>query len=93
MRGGAVNVPLMAGKTVKLTIPAGARTGQQFRLRGKGMPVLRARKFGDLYVQIEVETPTGLTRDQKKHFEAFADSLDAGNYPDMADFNARAKKS
>ena len=93
VRGGAVNVPLMAGKTVKLTIPAGARSGQQFRLRGKGMPVLRARKFGDLYVQIEVETPTGLTRDQKKHFEAFADSLDAGNYPDMADFNARAKKS
>ena len=93
VRGGAVNVPLMAGKTVKLTIPAGARTGQQFRLRGKGMPVLRARKFGDLYVQIEVETPTGLTREQKKHFEAFADSLDAGNYPDMADFNARAKKS
>ena len=93
VRGGAVNVPLMAGKTVKVTIPAGARTGQQFRLRGKGMPVLRARKFGDLYVQIEVETPTGLTRDQKKHFEAFADSLDAGNYPDMADFNARAKKS
>ena len=93
VRGGTVNVPLMAGKTVKLTIPAGARTGQQFRLRGKGMPVLRARKFGDLYVQIEVETPTGLTREQKKHFEAFADSLDAGNYPDMADFNARAKKA
>ena len=64
----------MAGKTVKLTIPAGARTGQQFRLRGKGMPVLRARKFGDLYVQIEVETPTGLTREQKT-LEAFADSL------------------
>ncbi len=93
VRGGAVNVPLIAGKTVKLTIPAGARTGQQFRLRGKGMPVLRARKFGDLYVQIEVETPTSLTREQKKHFEAFADSLDAGNYPDMADFNARAKKA
>ena len=93
VRGGAVNVPLMAGKSVKLTIPAGARTGQQFRLRGKGMPVLRARKFGDLYVQIEVETPTGLTREQKKHFEAFADSLDADNYPDMAEFKARAKKS
>ncbi len=93
VRGGAVNVPLMAGKTVKLTIPAGARTGQQFRLRGKGMPVLRARKIGDLYVQIEVETPTGLTRDQKKRFEAFVDSLDADNYPDMADFNERAKKA
>ena len=93
VRGGSVNVPLMAGKTVKLSIPAGARSGQQFRLRGKGMPVLRARKFGDLYVQIEVETPTGLTREQGKLFEAFAESLDSGNYPDMAEFDARAKKS
>ena len=93
VRGGSVNVPLMAGKTVKLSIPAGARSGQQFRLRGKGMPVLRARKFGDLYVQIEVETPTGLTRQQAKLFETFAQSLDGGNYPDMAEFNARAKKS
>lgn len=93
VRGGSVNVPLMAGKTVKLSIPAGARSGQQFRLRGKGMPVLRARKFGDLYVQIEVETPTGLTREQGKLFEAFAESLDTGNYPDMAEFNARAKKA
>ena len=90
VRGGSVNVPLMAGKTVK---PAGARSGQQFRLRGKGMPVLRARKFGDLYVQIEVETPTGLTREQGKLFEAFAESLDGGNYPNMAEFNARAKKA
>ena len=93
VRGGSVNVPLMAGKTVKLSIPAGARSGQQFRLRGKGMPILRARKFGDLYVQIEVETPTGLTREQGKLFEAFAESLDGSNYPDMAEFNARAKKA
>jgi molecular chaperone DnaJ len=92
-RGGAVNVPLMAGKSVKLTIPAGARSGQQFRLRGKGMPVLRARAYGDLYVQIEVETPTGLTREQKKRFEAFAESLDESNYPDMAEFIDRAKKA
>ncbi len=93
VRGGAVNVPLMAGKTVKLTIPAGAHSGQQFRLRGKGMPVLRARNFGDLYVQIEVETPTGLTREQKKRFEAFADSLDAGNYPEVSTFRDRAQKA
>jgi molecular chaperone DnaJ len=93
VRGGAVNVPLIAGKSVKLTIPAGARSGQQFRLRGKGMPVLRSRSYGDLYVQIEVETPTGLTREQKKRFETFADSLDEGNYPDMAEFIDRAKKA
>jgi molecular chaperone DnaJ len=93
VRGGAVNVPLIAGKSVKLTIPAGARSGQQFRLRGKGMPVLRSRAYGDLYVQIEVETPTGLTREQKKYFEAFAESLDKGNYPDMEAFIEQSKKS
>ena len=57
------------------------------------MPVLRSRNYGDLYVQIEVETPTGLTRQQKKHFDAFADSLDDTNYPDMAAFIERSKKS
>jgi hypothetical protein len=34
-----------------------------------------------------------LTREQKKRFEAFADSLDEGNYPDMAEFIDRAKKA
>ena len=69
VRGGSVNVPLMAGKTVKLSIrPARARA--TIPPARQGMPVLRARKFGDLYVQIEVETPTGLTRQQAKLFEA-----------------------
>ena len=55
----------MGGKKVKLTLPEGAQGGQQFRLRGKGMPVLRARTHGDLYVQIEVENAKRLTREQK----------------------------
>ena len=58
-----------------------------------GCPVLRARNYGDLYVQIEVEIPTGLSREQKKRFEAFADSLDDANYPDLAAFTDRAEKS
>ena len=91
VRGGALHVPLLGGKKVKLTLPEGAQNGQQFRLRGKGMPVLRSRGFGDLYVQIEVETPSGLTRAQKKLFDAFAESLDGANYPDTQSFEARAK--
>lgn len=88
--GGALEVPLLGGKKVKLTLPEGAQSGQQFRLRGKGMPVLRARAHGDLYVQIDIETPSGLTRAQKKLFAAFADSLDAANYPDTQAFKDRA---
>lgn len=91
VRGGGVNVPLMGGKKVKLSIPAGARAGQQFRLRGKGMPVLRSRHYGDLYVQIDIETPSGLTRAQEKLFDAFAESLDSTNYPEISTFDARQK--
>lgn len=92
VRGGALEVPLLGGQRVKLSLPEGAQSGQQFRLRGKGMPVLRARKHGDLYVQIEVEMPTGLNRKQKKLFEAFSDSLDTGNYPDTQEFLDRSEK-
>ena len=92
VRGGSVEVPLLGGKKVKLSLPAGAQTGQQFRLRGKGMPVLRSRAHGDLYVQIEVETPSGLTKAQQKLFDAFADSLDTTNYPDTQGFFERTDK-
>lgn len=91
VRGGALEVPLLGGKKVKLTLPEAAQSGQQFRLRGKGMPVLRARKHGDLYVQIDIETPSGLSKQQQKLFDAFADSLDTENYPDTKDFLDRAK--
>ena len=86
IRGGALEVPLLGGKKVKLTLPEGAQAGQQFRLRGKGMPVLRSRSSGDLYVQIDIETPTSLTRAQKKLLDAFSDKLDDSNYPDTQAF-------
>ena len=91
--GGALEVPLLGGKKVKLSLPQGAQSGQQFRLRGKGMPVLRARAHGDLYVQIDVETPSGLTKAQEKLFKAFADSLDATNYPEAQAFVEKSENS
>jgi molecular chaperone DnaJ len=91
VKGGALDVPLLDGKRVKLTIPAGAQTGQQFRLRGKGMPILRARNHGDLYIQIDVEMPAKLNRDQQKLLDAFEASLKEANYPSVAEFKARSK--
>ena len=91
LKGGALDVPLLSGKRVKLTVPAGAQTGQQFRLRGKGMPILRARNYGDLYIQIDVEMP-GLSREQQKLLDAFEASLKDANYPGVAEFKARSKK-
>ncbi len=70
--GGAIEVPTVDGKRAKVTIPAGTQTGEQFRLRGKGMSVLRSSARGDMYIEIEVETPKNLSAKQKKILEEFA---------------------
>ena len=88
-KGGAVEIPLLDGKRVKITVPEGAQSGQQFRLRGKGMPVLRSRRQGDLYVQIAVEVPQNLSRKQKKLLDAFESSLEEGVFPESEDFISR----
>jgi len=69
--GGDIEVPTIDGGRAKVKIPEGAQTGQQFRLRGKGMPVLQANQRGDMYIEIMVETPVKLTKRQKELLEEF----------------------
>ena len=40
--GGAIEVPTVDGSRARVTVPAGTQSGHQFRLRGKGMTVLRS---------------------------------------------------
>ena len=56
--GGEFNVPTIDGGKTRVKVPEGTQTGKQFRLKGKGMPVLRTSKVGDMYIQIVVETPS-----------------------------------
>jgi molecular chaperone DnaJ len=69
--GGTVEVPNIDGTRVRLTIPAGAQTNQQFRMRGKGMSVLRSPARGDMYVELAVETPVNLTKQQQELLRQF----------------------
>ena len=55
----------------RVNVPAGTQTGQQFRLRGKGMSVLRSNARGDMYVQAQVETPVNLTKQQRELLRQF----------------------
>jgi len=64
--GGEVSVPTIEGKTTKVKIPGGTQTGQQMRLKEKGMPVMRSNQTGDLFIEIFVETPVNLNTKQKK---------------------------
>src|SRR5690606_11450941 len=53
--GGQIEVPTLEGAASRVRIPEGTAGGKQFRLKGKGMPVLRSKAVGDLYIQVEVE--------------------------------------
>jgi molecular chaperone DnaJ len=69
--GGGIEVPTLDGKAARINIPAGAQNGHQFRLRGKGMPIMRSTQRGDMYIEINVETPTNLTAKQKELLKEF----------------------
>lgn len=89
--GGQVEVPTVSGGRAKVTIPAGTQSNRQFRLRGKGMPVLRSRNIGDLYIHTAVETPVNLTKKQRELLRAFEDELTDKNNPQSANFFSRVK--
>lgn len=67
--GGEVEVPTIDGKKSSVKIPGGTQTGQQFRLKGKGMPILQSANYGDMYIEIFVETPVNLNSKQKDMFK------------------------
>src|ERR1700688_2658147 len=78
--GAEIVVPGLNGEeTVK--IPEGTQTGEIIRLKGKGMPDPHGGGKGDLYVNIHVEVPTKLTREQRRLFETLGATLPAENRP------------
>jgi len=65
------DIPTLNGE-IKLTIPAGTSSGEKHRLKGKGIQNVNGFGKGDMYVIINVVTPTKLTKEQKKLFESLA---------------------
>ncbi|CAH1661722.1 MAG: molecular chaperone DnaJ [Chelatococcus sp.] len=89
--GGAFEVPTVDGKQHKVEVPEGTQTGKQFRLRGKGMPILRSRDAGDLYIQVVVETPQKLTKRQRELLAEFDQESSRDTHPESAGFFSRVK--
>jgi len=69
--GGEIEVPTIEGKKARLTIPAGTQSKTQFRLKGKGMSILRQTRRGDMYIEALVEIPINLTTKQKSILKDF----------------------
>jgi molecular chaperone DnaJ len=90
--GGTLEVPTLDGGRGQVKIPEGTQTGRQFRLRGKGMPVLRGNGLaGDLFVEIFVETPVKLSKAQKELLRQFESGGGQGCQPECEGFFAKVK--
>ncbi|MCW1841646.1 molecular chaperone DnaJ [Prosthecomicrobium hirschii] len=89
--GGQFDVPTLSGEKTKVKVPDGTQTGKQFRLRGKGMPVMRSAQQGDMYIQVIVETPRNLNRRQRELLEEFERASSGDTHPESAGFFAKVK--
>lgn len=90
--GGNIEAPTIDGGRVTVSIPEGAQTGQQFRVRGKGMSRLNQKGRGDLVVEVRVETPVGLNARQKELMREFCAAGGDDACPQSKNFFQRAKK-
>jgi len=90
--GANIEVPTIDGGKAKVKIPSGTQNGKQFRLKGKGMPIMRNKDFGDLYIQAITEVPVSLTKEQKNLLEQFKNLEDNKTNPSIKNFFEKAKK-
>ena len=89
--GGEFEVPTIDGSKTRVKIPSGTQSGRRFRLSGKGMPVLRSKQAGDMYVQVMVETPQNLTKRQRELLAEFEKLSSQDTQPESAGFFAKVK--
>ncbi|WP_348996608.1 molecular chaperone DnaJ [Brucella melitensis] len=90
--GGQFEVSTLDGTQTRVKVPEGTQNGKQFRLKGKGMPVLRQFVTGDLYIQIDIETPQNLSKRQRELLEEFEKLSSQENSPKSAGFFSRMKE-
>jgi molecular chaperone DnaJ len=89
--GGEFEVPTLDGARAKVKVAPGTQPGQRARLKSKGMPVLRSKDCGDLYVQLDVETPQNLSRRQRELLEEFHALTTKDTSPTSEGFFAKLK--
>jgi molecular chaperone DnaJ len=90
--GGQIDVPTVDGGKTRVKVPEGSESGKQFRLKGKGMPVLRSKVMGDMYIQVEVETPKNLSARQRQLLEEFERESNRETSPQSAGFFSKVKE-
>ncbi|ENN92547.1 MULTISPECIES: molecular chaperone DnaJ [Bartonella] len=90
--GGEFEVSDLNGVKARVKVPEGTQNGHQFRLKGKGMPMLRQQTRGDLYIHITIETPQKLTQKQRELLQEFDKLSNHENSPQSHGFFSRMKE-
>ena len=89
--GGAIEVPTVDGARARVNIPAGTQSGNQFRLKGKGMVEMRETRRGDMYIEAIVETPVNLSKKQKELLRDLEGAGSNETSPQSAGFFGKVK--
>jgi len=90
--GGDFEVPTIDGGKTRVKVPEGTQSGRRFRLQDKGMPVLRSKQTGDMYVQVMVETPQNLTKRQRELLGEFEKLCSKDTHPESAGFFGKVRE-
>ncbi len=90
--GGEFEVPTIDNGRTRVKVPAGTQSGRRFRLANKGMPVLRAKQTGDMYVQVVVETPQNLSKKQREILAEFEKLSSQETQPESVGFFSKVKE-
>ena len=90
--GGELEVPTIDGGNTRVKVPEGTQSGRRFRVQNKGMPVLRSKQMGDMYVQVLVETPQKLTKRQRELLNEFQRLSSNDTQPESSGFFGKVKE-
>jgi molecular chaperone DnaJ len=90
--GGEFEVPTIDGGKTRVKVPEGTQSGRRFRLQDRGMPVLRSKQTGDMYVQVVVETPQSLTKRQRELLNEFEKLSSQDTHPESAGFFGKVRE-
>lgn len=89
--GGEIDLPGLDGRKHSVKIPSGIQSGKQLQVRGAGMPVLQGRGYGDMVIEVAVETPTKLTVKQRELLCEFQETETGEECPQSRSFFDRVK--
>ncbi|MGN1208273.1 MAG: molecular chaperone DnaJ [Christensenellales bacterium] len=91
MLGGEIKVPTV-NEILTLKIPELTQTGTVFKLKGKGVKMLRKEAYGDLFVTVTTEFPKTLDKKSKEILQNIASSTNEGNYQKYRDYVLKLNK-